>query len=248
VLAPNLPEWLLAAYGAMTAGGVVSGINPLYTPGEAAGHLADAGARFVVTVPPFLATAREAVERAGGGVEIVLVGPSAEGCTPFAELLAHGDVPPAVALDPAADLALLPYSSGTSGLPKGVMLTHRACVANVLQQEGAIPFRADDRVLAPFFHATGFGVVANGALHAGATLVTMPRVDVEQFLGLIEQYRITAMIVVPPIVVALAKHPTVARSDLSSLRWVGCGAAPLGPRCSRPAPSASAARSCRGGA
>ena len=133
-------------------------------------------------------------------------------------------------IDPAVDVALLPYSSGTSGLPKGVLLTHRACVANVLQQHAAFAVGEGDRSLAvaPFFHATGFGVVANGALHGGATLVTMPRFEVEPFLGLIQQHRITTMVVVPPIVLALAKHPAVDRYDLSSLKWVGCGAAPLG--------------------
>ena len=228
LLAPNLPEWLLAAYGVMTAGGVVTGVNPLCTAGEVAGQLADADARFLVTVPPFLPIARAAV--AGRRTEIVLIGPPTEGTTPFADLLRHSDLPPHVHLDPATDLAMQPYSSGTSGLPKGVMLTHRACVANVVQQECAIPFRSDDRVLAvaPFFHAVGFGVVANATLHAGATLVTMPRFDVEQFLELIERYRVTATIVVPPIVLALAKHPAVDGADLRSLRFIGCGAAPLG--------------------
>jgi acyl-CoA synthetase (AMP-forming)/AMP-acid ligase II len=230
LLAPNVPEWLLSAYGVMTAGGVVTGVNPLSTPAQVATQLADADARVLVTVPPFLPTARTAVAAAGGRAEIVLIGPPAEGTTPFADLLRHGDEPPDVPLDPAVDLALLPYSSGTSGLPKGVMLTHRACVANLMQQKAAFPFGEDDRVLAvaPFFHAVGFGVVANGALHGGATLVTLPRFEIEQFLGLIEQHRITTTVVVPPIVVAMTKHPAVDRVDLSSLRWIGCGAAPLG--------------------
>ncbi len=232
ILAPNSPEWLLACYGAMHTGATVTGVNPLYTPREVATQLAQTGARYVLTVPAFLDTARAGIAESGGGAEIVLLGDEtgAAGCTPFAELLAHGDLMPPVRLDPAVDLALLPCSSGTSGLPKSVMLTHRACVANVLQQRTALPFHESDRVLgvAPFFHATGFGVVANGTLHAGGTVVTMPRFDVDQFLGLIEAHRITAMVVVPPIVLALAKHPAVDRHDLSSLRWVGCGAAPLG--------------------
>ncbi len=230
IMAPNVPEWLVAAYGAMTAGGVVTGINPLYTEQEVAGQLADAGARFVLTVPPFLPTALAAVERTGREIEIVLLGPPTPGTTGFSELLAHGDDPPDVVIDPAVDVALLPYSSGTGGLPKGVELTHRACVANVLQQQAAIEMCATDRTLAvaPFFHATGFGVVAGGGLHGGATIVTMPRFDVEAFLGLIQKYRITGMVVVPPIVLALAKHPAVDRYDLSSLEWIGCGAAPLG--------------------
>jgi acyl-CoA synthetase (AMP-forming)/AMP-acid ligase II len=218
ILAPNHPEWLIAAYGAMAAGGVVTGINPLYTPDEVAAQLADSGAKYLLTVPPFLPTAVDAANR--HRTQVVA----------FADLLTHGDRPPAVEIDPAVDLAMLPYSSGTSGLPKGVMLTHRACVANVLQQNAAIRIGPADRSLAvaPFFHATGFGVVANGGLHAGAAVVTMPRFDVEGFLGLIQDLRITGMVVVPPIVLALAKHPAVDRYDLSSLRWIGCGAAPLG--------------------
>ncbi len=111
-----------------------------------------------------------------------------------------------------------------------MLLTHRACVTNVLQQSAAFPFRPRDRVLAvaPFSHATGFSVVANAALHAGATVVTMPRFAIKEFLRLIEEHRITAAIVVPPIVLALAKHPAVDHYDVSSLEWIGCGAAPLG--------------------
>jgi acyl-CoA synthetase (AMP-forming)/AMP-acid ligase II len=224
MLAPNIPEWLVACYGAMVAGGVVTGVNPLYTPHEVATQLADSRARFVVTVPMFLPTARAAVELTGAPTEIIVIGPE------FAALMEHGDAPPPVRIDPATDLALLPYSSGTSGLPKGVMLTHRACVANVLQQQPAFTLNTQDRALAvaPFFHATGLGVVANANLHAGATVVTMPKFDVEAFLGLIQRHRISTMVVVPPVVLALAKHPAVDRYDLSSLRWVGCGAAPLG--------------------
>jgi acyl-CoA synthetase (AMP-forming)/AMP-acid ligase II len=229
LMAPNSPEWLLGCYGAMAAGGVVTGVNPLYTAGEVATQLAQTGARFVLVAPPFLETARSAVAESGLDCEIVLIGPETAGCVRFDELLRHPDAGPAVRVG-AADLAMLPCSSGTSGLPKSVMLSHRACVANVLQQRSAVTYSQDDRVLAvaPFFHATGFAVVANGVLDAGGTVVTMPRFDVEQMLGLIERHRITATVVVPPIVLALAKHPAVDRYDLSSLRWVACGAAPLG--------------------
>ena len=148
-----------------------------------------------------------------------------------------------MALDPAVDLALLPYSSGTTGLPKGVMLTHRACVANVLQQREVLPFHASDRVLAvaPFFHAIGFGVVANGTLHGGGTVVTMPRFEIEAFLGLIEQYRITAMVrgaadragagqaprgrPVRPVLAALAglrRRPAGRRAAAGVRRRLGC--------------------------
>ena len=229
LMAPNSPEWLLGCYGTMAAGGVVTGVNPLYTPREVATQLAQTGARFLVTAPPFLDTARAAIAESGNRCEIILLGPETAGCIPFARLLAPGAPPPAVDVG-ASDLALLPCSSGTSGLPKSVLLTHRACVANVLQQRYAVPYSEQDRVLAvaPFFHATGFFVVANGVLYDGGTVVTMPRFDLEQMLEMIQTYRITATVVVPPIVLALAKHPAVDRYDLSSLRWLACGAAPLG--------------------
>ena len=230
LLAPNSPEWLVAAYGAMAAGGVVSGVNALSTAPEVTRQLVDTDARVLVAAPAFLDTARAAVAAAGGRAGLVVLGPAAEGAVAFADLLGHGDTAPDVRLDPAVDLALLPCSSGTSGLPKGVMLTHRALVANVLQQEGAMTFDADDVVLAvaPVFHAIGLGVVADGALHGGATLVTLPRFDVERFLELVQRHRVTAVVVSPPVVLALAKHPAVDRFDLSSLRLVACGGAPLG--------------------
>jgi acyl-CoA synthetase (AMP-forming)/AMP-acid ligase II len=119
---PNLPEYALALYGAMAAGGAVTGADPLLTAGELAGQLADAGASALVTVPPFLDVARAAAEKAGVG-EVLVFG-EAEGATPFASLLTAGDTPPHVRIDPVRDLAALPYSSGTTGLPKGVELTH----------------------------------------------------------------------------------------------------------------------------
>jgi len=153
-----------------------------------------------------------------------------DGAVALADLLACPDPAPDVAIDPAADLALLPYSSGTTGLPKGVMLTHRACIANVVQTVAALRIGPDDRTLAvaPFSHAVGWGVVANCALRNGATIVTLPRFDPHAFLGAIQDHRITQTVVVPPVVLALARHPAVAEYDLSSLNWLACGAAPLG--------------------
>jgi acyl-CoA synthetase (AMP-forming)/AMP-acid ligase II len=110
------------------------------------------------------------------------------------------------------------------------MLTHRACLTNVAQMLTATPASATDRVLAvaPFFHAVGFVVLAARALFGGATLVTLPRFDMIDFLAALQDHRITQTVVVPPIVNALAKHPAVDQYDLSSLQWLGCGAAALG--------------------
>ena len=170
-----------------------------------------------------------AAERAG--VEEVFVFGEAEGATPFAHLLAPAGDPPDLAdLDPAEARAALPYSSGTTGLPKGVMLTHRNLVANVAQFDLLDDGTEDDVLIGilPFFHIYGMTVIANAALRNGATVVTMPRFDLEQFLQLIQDHGVTKGYVVPPILVALAKHPVVDQYDLSSLVRLTSGAAPLG--------------------
>lgn len=225
---PNLPEYAVAFHGAARAGGRTTTVNPLYTAGELEHQLRDSGARIVVTVPPFLAAAREAARAAGGG-EVFVVG-EADGAEPFAALLGDPDAAPEPGVDPAADVAVLPYSSGTTGLPKGVMLTHRNLVANLCQLQECFPIAADDVLIGvlPFFHIYGQTVIMNQGLWRGATIVTMPRFDLEQFLELIERHRVSRAYVVPPIALALAKHPAVDDHDLSSLVTVMSGAAPLG--------------------
>jgi acyl-CoA synthetase (AMP-forming)/AMP-acid ligase II len=145
------------------------------------------------------------------------------------ELLASDGPAPDVASDDGA-VALLPYSSGTTGLPKGVMLTHANLVAAVRQIVGALKLTPRDTLIAvaPFAHVMGFVVNAAGALAAGATLVTMPRFDFEAFLALVERHRATVLIVPPPVMNALARHPAVAARDLSSVALIVSGGAPLG--------------------
>jgi len=228
ISSPNLPEYALALYGAMAAGGAVTGANPLLTADELAGQLAGSGAGVLVTVPPFLETARTAAARAG--VREVVVFGEADGATPFRELVDHDHPPADVTIDPVCDLAVLPYSSGTTGLPKGVELTHANLVANARQTQAAIGFTPDDVVVAvaPFFHAIGLNLILPCSLRAGATVVTMPRFDLAGFLEVVQGHRATSTVVAPPVILALASHPLVDRYDLSSLRFLGCGGAPLG--------------------
>jgi len=225
---PNLPEYAVAFHGVCAAGATNTTANPLYTAPELRHQLSDSGARILITVPPFLDAAREAAGQSG--VEEVFVVGEAEGAAPFTDLIGDPAQAPSVDLDPDEDLAVLPYSSGTTGLPKGVMLTHRNLVANLIQTEAALPTDPDDVLIAvlPFFHIYGQTVIMNLGLRAGARIVTMPRFDLDQFLGLIESHRVTKAYVVPPIALALAKHPAVDGHDLSSLELIMSGAAPLG--------------------
>ncbi len=225
--APNLPEYAVAFHAVAAAGGVNTTANPLLTAGELAVQLSDCGARLLVTVPPLLEKATAAAQRAG--VEEIFVYGEAAGATPFGSLLQPGGRPPEVAIDPASDVVALPYSSGTTGLPKGVMLTHRNLVANLCQIAPGVRASETERDIAvlPFFHIYGLVSIMNAPLRRGATIVTMPRFDLAEFLRVVQDYRITRALVVPPIVVALAKHPLVDEFDLSSLEFMLSGAAPL---------------------
>ncbi len=224
---PNVPEFAFAFYGVALLGGATTTLNPLYTAAEMHRQLADSGARFVLTVPERLATVREAV--AGTRVEEVFVLGEAEGAAPFRTLLQYNDPLPSAAINPAEDVVALPYSSGTTGLSKGVMLTHRNLVASLLTRLPLLPAPEEDTVVgvSPFFHIAGLSHL-NSALHAGATLVLLPRFDLQTFLGVLQEFRATRVSIPPPVVLELSRNPIVAEYDLSRLGLILWGSAPLG--------------------
>ena len=227
VYMPNLPEYAIAFHGVARAGGRASTANPLYTARELQHQLEDSRSKFLLTIPQFIDVAKQAAEAAG--VEEIFVVGEAEGATPFSELLGDPDDAPDVGIS-GGDLAVLPYSSGTTGLPKGVMLTHDNLVANLVQIQEAFGIEEGDVLVGvlPFFHIYGQTVIMNQGLRAGATIVSMPRFDLDQFLDLIQEHNVSLVYVVPPIALALAKHPAVDERDLSSIKTVMSGAAPLG--------------------
>ncbi|MET7631246.1 MULTISPECIES: 4-coumarate--CoA ligase family protein [unclassified Streptomyces] len=225
---PNTLAYPTVFFGATRAGATVTTVHPLATAEEFAKQLRDSSARWIVTVSPLLETARRAAELVGG-IEEIFVCDRADGHTSVLDMLGSTAPEPQITIDPAEDIAALPYSSGTTGTPKGVMLTHRSMATNLEQLRPFIPMNPGHRILAvlPFFHIYGLTALMNAPLRLGATVVVLPRFDLVQFLTAIEKHRISGLYVAPPIVLALAKHPAVAQYDLSSLEYIVSAAAPL---------------------
>jgi acyl-CoA synthetase (AMP-forming)/AMP-acid ligase II len=233
LLSPNSSGFAVAFHGILRSGATATTINALFTAKDIAKQLTDSKAKMLVTVTALLAQAKEGALTAGlRDADVVVLdgeGLAASGHPNAADLMGPGLPPPDVDFAPSAHLAALPYSSGTTGNPKGVMLTHRNLVANVAQIRPLHGIAANDVVLAvlPFFHIYGMTVLLNAALHARARLVIMPSFDLAEFLGNIAEHKCTVAFIAPPVAVALAKHPLVDEYDLSSLNTVMSGAAPL---------------------
>ena len=219
---PNLPEFPLALHAALRAGGVVTTASPLFTVRELADQLRRAQARIVVTVGPLAATARDAA----GTAEVLELG----------ELLALAGEPPADRPAPG-DVAMLLPSSGTTGLPKLVELTHGALVANVVQMRIPFPASEGGRLLglAPFFHSMGMQCVLHRGLDSGAAIVTLARFDLEATLQAMQDHRVEQALVARPLVADFARHPSVDAHDLSALTLLASGGAPLDPSLERAA-------------
>ncbi|MGN7860106.1 AMP-binding protein [Microbacterium sp. 22303] len=223
LLAPNSIEFAVLFHACGALGVAVTTVPVLAVAEDIATQLRVAGAQRIYAAPALLDTAAVGAAAAGLDPDAVLSLEFAGQARDSAPAL------PVAGFDPATQLMALPFSSGTTGHPKGVELTHRNLVANLCQIEERIGVGRADVVIAvlPFFHIYGMTVLLNLALKRRATLVTMPRFDLEQFLSLIQQHRVTFAFVAPPIAVALAKHPLVDQYDVSSLQEIFSGAAPL---------------------
>jgi acyl-CoA synthetase (AMP-forming)/AMP-acid ligase II len=229
VLAPNSSAFAIAFHGILRAGATATTINVLFTAKDIVKQLTDSNAKMLITVSALLPQAKEAAAAVGMSDDQLVVLDGADGHPTAEDLLGAGATAPDVSFDPATHLAVLPYSSGTTGNPKGVMLTHRNLVANVAQTRPVQDVQPDDVVIAimPFFHIYGMTVLLNAVLHARARLVMMESFDLQGFLANIQNHEVTVAYIAPPVAVALAKHPLVNEFDSSTLRAVLSGAAPL---------------------
>lgn len=230
--APNIPEYPVVLYAVTMLGGILTTAHPLYTTNELAHQLKDSGASYLLTIPPLVDKAKEAASHVNLNPDNIFVFGQAEGAHPITSLLNNDGKVPEVEIDPKNDVAVLPYSSGTTGLPKGVQLTHYNIVSNLcqcLETEGK-SVKGDDKLIGvlPFFHIYGMTVIMCFAVCQGCECVVMSRFDLERFLQLVQEHKITYCHLVPPIIIALAKHPIVAKYDISSIRSIVSGAAPLG--------------------
>ena len=227
IWSPNSPEYAVVFHAVSRLGAILTTVNPAYTVAEVAHQLKDAAARMIVTTGSLLEKAAAAIALVGVPIDVITIDP-VDGVTSLTSTMVDAD-PPAVTIDPDHDIVVLPYSSGTTGLQKGVMLTHRNLVANLLQIDAmeSTEIRALLGVL-PFFHIYGMVVIMNHGLMRGAAVVTLPRFDLETVLRILQDYPIGIAHVVPPVVIAFAKHPMIERFNLSNLHTLFSGAAPLG--------------------
>ena len=220
----NEPMWAVACYAILRAGGVVTLINPLLTAREINSQLQDSEATTVISMPGIRskiadATIDTAVVRhyvLGDHGRNSLSSPRQSSCGSFPSIASNS-------------LAALPYSSGTGGTSKGVMLSHRNLVACLEQHRACWQITESDVLCAtvPLFHIYGFNVIMNSALSAGATLITLPRFELHAYLEIVERHRVTRGHLAPPILLALAQAPNLDDFDLSSMTLAMSGAAPL---------------------
>jgi acyl-CoA synthetase (AMP-forming)/AMP-acid ligase II len=223
IYAPNCPEYAVVFHAALLCGAKVTTLNPLYREREVEHQLDDAEAVVAFAAKAMMPTVEEARDKLPGIrhlYEIEQVWQLIEHETPEAE---------PVVVDPERDVAALPYSSGTTGLPKGVMLSHYNLSSNIYQMRATGLVTEESVLLAflPFYHIYGMMVLLNASLAQGATCLVMPRFDPDQTLYLIEKYRVSDFFVVPPALLALSHHPKLDEHDHSSLRFILSGAAPL---------------------
>ena len=239
ICSPNVPEYPSVLFGALASGGTVSPINPTFTAEEMTHQFKSSATDIIATVPAILPTVQVAAEKAGVK-KIIAIGSEGESGARGSNLISYkslledsGSLFSPFLVNSKQDTAVLPYSSGTTGFPKGVMVTHYNVIANILQQEHPelLYYHEKETTLLgvlPFFHNYGMVAVLFSSLCAGSKVVSLPRFEPQLFLNAISKYRTDIVNIVPPLLLFLAKHPMVDDYDLSCIRQITLGGAPLG--------------------
>ena len=237
---PNGLEVPTCIWASHLLGGTVTGMNPAYTVPEVEYQLGITKALALFTSKDLLSVARPACEKTR--TQIVLLDGEAEGCLSIAKLFALGETLPELPrwkLAPGENkkkLAFLSFSSGTTGKPKGVMISHHNVIANTIQNRVFYEVKGDERRVAlgllPWYHIYGLIVILHDEIHIGNTIAIVPKFELEPFLDAVKQHNIQKLFLVPPIVVRLAKDPVVQKRErpLGGVTEIFCGAAPLAPQ------------------
>ena len=254
LMLPNVPQSVIGYFGILKAGAYVVPINPLYVSGEIAHQVTDSGAETIVALDQFYPRIRDAMTssplkrviltrvqdylpwlkrllyllKTGRSVEPVKRSPPIHD---FQELVRSASGHVAIAPPSPDDVAILQYTGGTTGVPKGVTLTHRNLVANAIQCRTWLQElrEGDERFMGvlPFFHVYGMTTCQNTAMLIGASIVLLPRFQADEVLKAIVSHRVTAFPGIPAMYHALNNHPKVGDYDLTSIRLCISGAGPL---------------------
>ncbi|KAH9519673.1 4-coumarate--CoA ligase 1 [Bulinus truncatus] len=230
---PNQIDYTVLMLACATIGVWFCAANPAFTADELNRQVVHSNCKAIFTIPFFAGTVKAAVEIKSqpNNVKDLFVFGEAPGFQPFDNLISgDGLTYPDVDIDPVNDVLALPYSSGTTGLPKGVMLTHHNLMSNCLQALTSIRATTEDRSLGllPLYHIYGMTAVQFSILYSGSSITFLPKFEPESFLKCLQDKKITLAHLVPPLIIFLAKHPVVSAFNLTSLRTVISGAAPLG--------------------
>jgi 4-coumarate--CoA ligase len=238
IYAPNDVDFGPLVYGVFFAGGTVTPANPGYSADELAFQLTNSESKAIATTKSFLETALKAAKKASiPDDRVIIMGAERDDSHRFKHWTNIRKTSGASRyrrrkMNPDKDLAFLAYSSGTTGLPKGVMLSHRNIISDVLLINGAVGkwySSAEDKFLGvlPFFHIYGLTGLVHQPLHRGIEVVVMPGFNLEVFLKTIQTHKITFVYVAPPVIVRLARDAMVDKFDISSVKMITSGAAPL---------------------